>query len=247
MSAFSRFISAIEYSKFVKMTGMNTPQNTQDDRWDDDPFADEPKPSFRAYKQSDSAKSAVENLPTRRAPQSTNSASASRLVQATPAENLDETADEDELVQELLPPDKQQFVIRDASDASWVVRKIVEARARQQRIKDWAQAELQSAQREEKFFLERFGDELEAWTAENNNGKKTLRLPDGTLGFRHKRAVIQIQDEDRVLDWCRDHLPEAVKVSESVLKTPLNEHLKETGELPPGCDLDNGGDEFYVK
>ncbi len=235
------------------MTGMNTPQNLTDDAWDDDPFADEPKPSFRAFKQSDAAKSSIESRSIRRAPQPAipipaSSTSASRSAEAALDDNFDETPDEDEQVaQELLSPDKQQFVIRDAGDASWVVRKIVEARARQQRIKDWAQAELKAAQREEKFFLERFGDELEAWTAENNGGKKTLRLPDGTLGFRQKRAIIQIQDEDRVLDWCRDHLPEAVKISEYILKTPLNEHLKETGELPPGCDLDAGGDEFYVR
>ncbi len=208
------------------MNAMSTPE----DLWDDDPFADEARPTFRSFQ---------ERKTTAVAPR--NSAPQDDEIVAPIAE------DEEELAGELLPPDKHNFVIRDASDASWVVRKIVEARARQQHIKDWAQAELAAAAREEKFFLERFGAELEAWTAENNGGRKTLRLPDGTLGFRSKRPIIQIQDEDRVLDWCRDNLPEAVKVRESVLKTPLNEHLKETGELPPGCDLDAGGDEFYVR
>lgn len=213
-------LSQFEYSKFVKMNSMNSP-NTDAEIWDDDPFADDARPSFQQF----------------HAPQKS-------ISETQETQNIEDAED---LANELLPPEKQQFVIRDASDASWVVRKIVEARARQTRIKDWAALELKSAQREEKFFLERFGSELEAWTAENNGGKKTLRLPDGTLGFRSKRAIIQIKDEDRVLDWCRDNLPEAVKTVESVLKTPLNEHLKETGELPPGCDLDAGGDEFYVR
>ncbi len=225
MSAFA-FLD-IEYSKSVKMKSM-TP-NADDEIWDDDPFADDARPSFQQF----------------RAPQNAVAPNAKTL--ATKEENAAPLEDDEALANELLSPEKHGFVIRDASDASWVVRKIVEARARQSRIKDWVALELKSAQREEKFFLERFGDELEAWTAENNGGKKTLRLPDGTLGFRSKRAVIQIADEDRVLDWCRDHLPEAVKTVESVLKTPLNEHLKETGELPPGCDLDAGGDEFYVR
>jgi phage host-nuclease inhibitor protein Gam len=80
-----------------------------------------------------------------------------------------------------------------------------------------------------------------------HNGRKTLRLPDGTLGFRSKRPILQIEDEERVLEWCAQNLPDAVKTSRSILKTPLNEHLKETGEIPPGCDLDAGGDEFFVR
>ena len=173
-----------------------------------------------------------------------NSDSSALLGEETAA---DATDSDEELAAELLPPERQHFTIRDAGDASWVVRKIVEARARRERVKDWAKMELAAVEREEKFFLQRFGDELEAWLQENNEGRRTLPLPDGTLGFRKKRPTIQIEDEDRVLDWCESNLPDAIRIKRSVLKTPLNEHLQETGELPPGCDLDAGGDEFYVR
>ena len=204
---------------------------TPDDNWNDDPFNDNYEPP---------------QITTARA---TANADSSALLDNASAENLsDENSSEDEeLAAELLPPERQHFTIRDASDASWVVRKIVEARARRERIKDWAKMELVAAEREEKFFLQRFGDELESWLQGNNDGRKTLRLPDGTLGFRKKRPTIQIEDEDRVLDWCESNLPDAIRIKRSVLKTPLNEHLQETGELPPGCDLDAGGDEFYVR
>ena len=55
------------------------------------------------------------------------------------------------------------FVVRDASSANWVVRKIVEARAYAQRVKAWAELEQRRAQREEDVLLRRFGVELEAW------------------------------------------------------------------------------------
>jgi len=155
--------------------------------------------------------------------------------------------DDETLAETLLPPDKISFEVTDTESASWVVRKIVEARARQQRIKEWAATEMKAARREEEFFQRRFGPSLEDWLAENLGGRKTLRLPDGALGYRKKRMTLQIEDKDRVLEWCRDNLPEAVRVKEDVLKTPLNEHLKETGEVPPGCDLDPGGEEFYVR
>ena len=131
--------------------------------------------------------------------------------------------DDEALAEYLLPADKMSFVINDVSSASWVVRKIVEARARQERIKAWAAAEMKAARREEEFFLRRFGPELEAWVAENLHGRKTLRLPDGTLGYRRKGLLLNIEDKESVLEWCRGNLPEAVGVREDVLKTPLNE------------------------
>jgi phage host-nuclease inhibitor protein Gam len=159
----------------------------------------------------------------------------------------EEEVDDETFAAQLLPQEKLSFEIVDAQDASWVVRKIVEARSRQERIKEWAAREQKAAKREEEFFLRRFGPGLEAWMQENSNGKKTVRLPDGNVGFRKKRISLHIEDRELLLDWCRRNLPDAVKVQEDVLKTPLNEHLRETGEVPPGCDLDAGGDEFYVR
>ena len=211
---------------------------TPADNWDDDPFADnyEP-PQIVTHRETSNRTTNVA---------ATQKFDASALLDED-GSVASETESDEELALELLPPEKQSFTIRDAGDASWVVRKIVEARARRERIKDWAKMELAAVEREEKFFLQRFGDELESWLQENNEGRKTMRLPDGTLGFRKKRPTIQIEDEDRVLDWCESHLPDAIRIKRSVLKTPLNEHLQATGELPHGCDLDAGGDEFYVR
>lgn len=164
-----------------------------------------------------------------------------------PSQQFDEEEDDEVLAEQLLPPEKLSFEVTDAVGASWVVRKIVEARARRERIKEWARLEMKAAQREEEFFQRRFGPSLEAWVAQNLHGRKTLRLPDGALGYRRRRMTLQIEDKEQLLEWCKSNLPDAVRIKEDVLKTPLNEHLKETGEVPPGCDVEPGGDEFYVR
>lgn len=205
-------------------TGNETKNEPGDDEWGDDPFADPPPAARNAPADEDGADEADED------------------------ENENENEDDDEAFAErVLPADKLSFEVKDAASASWVVRKIVEARARQERIREWAATETKAARREEEFFLRRFGPDLEAWAAENLRGKKTLRLPDGALGYRRRRMTLQIEDSQRVLDWCRRNLPDAVRIKEDVLKTPLNAHLKETGEVPPGCNIDPGGDEFYVR
>ena len=206
--------------------------NEIDEEWGDDPFAD-PLPTPAAAQPS-----LARTVAPREASYSGDDADTTRSI---------DEMDDDALAEELLPSDKSSFEVNDVHGASWVVRKIVEARARQERIKEWAAAEMREAKREEEFFQRRFGPGLEAWVTENLNGKKTLRLPDGTLGYRRKRMTLQIEDSEQLLDWCKRNLPEAVRVKEDVLKTPLNEHLKETGEVPPGCEVDAGGDEFYVR
>src|SRR3712207_6570698 len=76
------------------------------------------------------------------------------------------------------------FCVRDAETAAWVVRKIVEARAYGDRVREWAAAELRRAGREEGFFLYRYGHQLEQWARrqleEEIGRRKSINLPSGT-------------------------------------------------------------------
>ena len=56
-----------------------------------------------------------------------------------------------------------------------------------------------------------------------------------------------LQPLSELIAWCRQHLPSAVKVVESVLKSEINAHIKTTGECPDGAELAGGGEKFYVK
>lgn len=142
------------------------------------------------------------------------------------------------------------FHAHDAATANWVVRKVVEARAYAERVKAWAELEQRRAQREEAFLLRRFGGELEAWArqqiAQQHDGRRSVGLPAGCVGFRAELTRLAINDEKRLLAWCRVHLPTAIRVIESVPKTPLMEHIKLTGECPDGAELQGGGERFHI-
>jgi hypothetical protein len=172
----------------------------------------------------------------------------------------------------------QDFAITDQQSANWVLRKIAAARSYARDVQEWAHAESVRAQREEQFFLWRFGAQLEAFARaeiEQLRGRKSLKLPAGTIGFRAQPLRVHIQDEAQALEWARKNCPAAVRLTiemptldaeslrvwrewfasevpdarvlERLSKTELNRHFETTGEMPDGGALDGGSDKFYVK
>ena len=143
-----------------------------------------------------------------------------------------------------------EFHVVDAKTASWVARKINEARGHQRRVKAWAERELKRAKRREQFFLGRFGAELEAWMrgelARSRRKTKSIDLPGGKLCLRTQRLTLAITDERRLIAWARQHLPSAVKTVESIAKTELNRHLADTGEVADGTELSGGGERLII-
>jgi Bacteriophage Mu Gam like protein len=144
-----------------------------------------------------------------------------------------------------------RFHVRDEKSASWVVRKIVEERAHRQHVNDWHEAETRRSERREQFLLQRFGGELAEWTRsqleQQYGNRRSLHLPAGTVGFRAEPTRIVIGDEMKLIGWCRQNLPSAVKVVESVLKSEISAHIKSSGECPDGAELAGGGEKFYIK
>ena len=184
----------------------------------------------------------------------------------------DSAADADEYVPPHVP---QGFSIHDASSASWVVRKIVEARKYGERVRVWAAAETRRAENEERFFLQRYGPQLEAWAREQlrdtRSRRRSIALPSGTIGFRTAATRLVIADERALLDWCRGNLQTALAVevkasgaeahclldwqrnhcpaataTASVTKSILDEHFRTTGECPAGTQCATG-EKFFVK
>lgn len=143
-----------------------------------------------------------------------------------------------------------QFRVHDRQTANWVVRKITEARAYAEQIEQWAEAERRRARREEAFFLRRFEAELRAWLtselAKQGGKAKSISLPAGRVGIRRQGPKIEVSDQSVVLAWAADHCPDAIKLSESLLKAPLTEHFEATGELPGGVVLHDAIDVFYI-
>lgn len=142
------------------------------------------------------------------------------------------------------------FRVHDEASANWVIRRIVEARKYAERVEAWAAMELRRAEREERFFLERYGRQLEMWARERlaqSRRSKSIRLPAGTVCFRSTPPHLAVTDESVLLRWCRLHLPLAIRVREHLLKNVVSEHVRSTGECPQGTEVVPGGERFIVK
>jgi hypothetical protein len=176
---------------------------------------------------------------------------------------------------ECLPIIPEAFSIHNASSANWLARKIIDARHYSTHIQTWAAAETRRAEMEERFFLQRFGSQLECWTRHQllatQSRRRSIALPAGTVGFRSLAARPMIVDEAILLGWCAMHLPRAISVevqamgceaarlrgwarqncpsatiTVSVVKSVLDEHFRQSGECPDGTECASG-EKFFVK
>ncbi len=145
----------------------------------------------------------------------------------------------------------EAFHIRDEGSANWAVRKILECRAYRERVARWAQTETIRAERQEAFLMHRFGSELEAWAREQigkqHGRRRSVSLPAGVVGFRREPTKLLVVNEQDLVGWCRTHLPAAIKVTESLLKSEIQAHFKDTGECPAGAEIGGGAERFYMK
>jgi len=66
---------------------------------------------------------------------------------------------------------------------------------------------------------------------------KTWTCPWGQMSMREVKPTIEIVDQDAALSWCREWIPEAIKVTEKVLITPIKEEVLKEGDesLIPDC------------
>lgn len=161
------------------------------------------------------------------------------------------TDTDDEDIPVVLPEPADRFHIDSDEKANWLVKKIVGTFVMEERAQQWSEKEKRRACREREFFFRRFGAELEAWLQqklqEESGRRKSVALPAGVVGYRTEPARLQITDERKLLNWCRRVLPHAVKVSETVLRSAVADHIRTTGECPDGAQLGGGQDRFFVK
>ena len=78
--------------------------------------------------------------------------------------------------------------------------------------------------------------------------KKSRALPCGTVGWRAKGGRLQVVDEDAVAAWATAQAVAGIVTMRPVIdKAALTKHLDATGEVPPGCTLEDATDELYIK
>lgn len=147
-----------------------------------------------------------------------------------------------------------EFHVEDMASAEWVLERMAEVdgdilglEARLAAITDQMGAMVRDRKNRREWLDRRFGAELEHFAAGELLGAKTrtLKTPYGSLSFRTSPGSIKVVNEEGALEWAKAHCPEAVKVKESVLVTPL----KGQEEMLPVAffEVEGPKDRFYVK
>ena len=145
-----------------------------------------------------------------------------------------------------------EFQIDSDDAANWVVRKIVAARAYARRCEDWCERETARAQREEQFFMWRYGQQLIDWVTrrigEQGGRRKSVYFPAGVAGFRREPEKLTVENEQDVIEWAKANDLKITSTIERLNKSDLNAHVKATGELPDrGVRLEASREKFFVK
>jgi len=77
--------------------------------------------------------------------------------------------------------------------------------------------------------------QLEDWArAHLPRGKKSVKIPAGTLAFRAAPSLLSVppEREAALLAWCKEYAPHWVETVEVVRKADIKAHIEETGEVP---------------
>jgi hypothetical protein len=152
---------------------------------------------------------------------------------------------------EPIAPVPANFAVVDVKSANWVLRRIMEARAYAEAVQQWAEAEAERAKREEEFFLLHFGNGLQAVLEEEiekqKGRRKSVKLPAGTMGYRAEPQRLRVENEAAAIEWAHRHCPDAVRVTERISRTAINEHHTASGEVPEGCTIQPAGERFYIR
>jgi len=155
-----------------------------------------------------------------------------------------------------VPEERERFKIESKDQAAWALRKMSRikaeieennkvAQAEIERITAWRDEENEKLQRSISFFESLLCDYF-LRLRESDPKLKTIKLPHGTLKMRAQQPQYEY-DEDVLLPWAKENLPEAVVTKESVAKNPVKKHIQETGEAVPGVTIIERPEKFSVE
>ncbi len=156
------------------------------------------------------------------------------------------------------PVESPRFQVTDMKSADWVLKKLAELDASEAEIAEMVQANhdsidqraeriLEPIRRSRTFFYTVFAPQIEEWAKKQLAGKKTKseKLIHGVVGFQKKPDSLVIDDgSDAAMDALETMLPEAIKTTRSILKTPIKKLLEgsERTELHVPASMLTGDD-----
>ena len=120
-----------------------------------------------------------------------------------------------------------------------------QAKAYKAQIDSW----FERVVKEEQDSVDYFRSILKPFIEQELSGQKskTLKLPGLSIQVRKKPDRVDVIDKETAISFCEANHPDALIVKKDVSKTYLKDLLTKRGELIPGCKVDIGGREIYIK
>ena len=166
--------------------------------------------------------------------------------------------------QKMIPEEQQDgFKIDSDSKAEWAVKRIKEAEREQNRLLALVDEERAELDVREKEILENYAkktDGLKALLEEylraqyakeearETNTQITYQLLSGKLVYKKSGLELK-QNADVLVNWCKEHLPDAVKVTYTPKWAEIKKNIKVVDGVPvyaPTGEVVDGVEEAYV-
>ena len=166
--------------------------------------------------------------------------------------------------QKMIPEEQQDgFKIDSDSKAEWAVKRIKEAEREQNRLLALVDEERADLDLREKEILENYAkktDGLKALLEEylraqyakeearETNTQITYQLLSGKLVYKKSGLELK-QNADVLVNWCKEHLPDAIKVTYTPKWAEIKKNIKVVDGIPvyaPTGEVVDGVEEAYV-
>ena len=166
--------------------------------------------------------------------------------------------------QKTIPEEQQDgFKIDSDSKAEWAVKRIKEAEREQNRLLALVDEERAELDVREKEILDNYAkktDGLKALLEEylraqyakeearETNTQITYQLLSGKLVYKKSGLELK-QNEDVLVNWCKEHLPDAIKVTYKPKWAEIKKNIKVVDGIPvyaPTGEVVDGVEEAYV-
>jgi hypothetical protein len=141
----------------------------------------------------------------------------------------------------------EQFHVRDADSANWVMRKMLAEQAAMEAAKSNLEKLVKQHESRLNWLQTRFSGELESFAREQlaDQKTKTLTLPYGRLSFRTTPERVALTED--ALPWLEAYTPEAVKITKSPLVSKLTGEALESAVAAGVAEVVPAGESFAVK
>lgn len=141
-----------------------------------------------------------------------------------------------------------RFEVDTVEKAEWAIDKVLGAEERLKRVKEACQSMVSEAEHELSQARERFLPHLEAFYEANPPKKgRHIKTRAGRIGFRARKGGVKVRSRTECLAWAVENAGGLIEERPAVNMDALRAYVDETGEIPPGVEVDPGGDTFYVK